>query len=317
MPRFRLGLAVLIGLLSLIGPARADEPILLQYKLTRGNALIYKTGLEIKQSQTVNSMKFESTVTQDVVVSRTVDEIGEDGKATLKTKAERRKVKIDGGPAGNYEFDSKSTERDNSSTIGAAATPLFERLTGSEYQVEVNPRGQVVDVKGYAELIADVIKDNPLGAQFAGGNGGNAAAKLTEQESFIILSDKPVKPGDQWESPFELDLPGMGKAKGKVTYVYEGNDKVGERQTARIGVTTDLTFELSLEAGGAKVTGTISTSKSSGTAQFDPESGRVLSSKRSLSTTGQLTVEAGGKTFTVDTQQDQTTASELLDKLPE
>ncbi len=173
----------------------------------------------------------------------------------------------------------------------------------------------------HAELIADVIKDNFKGAVCGGGNGGNAAAKLTEQESFIILSDQPVKPGDQWESQFDVDLPvpGQSRKARTVTYVYEGNDKVGvNAKQCCIGVTTDLTFELSLEAGGAKVTGTISTSKSSGTVQFDPDAGRVVSSKRSLSTTGQLTVEAGGKTFTVDTQQEhRRPASEWLDKLPE
>jgi hypothetical protein len=253
---------------------------------------------------------------QDTVTTRNVEDVDEKGTATVKTKTVERKVKAEFGQAGKYEFDSKSTERDTSSMIGASVTPLLERLTGSEFEVQVNPRGEIVAVKGYAELVADLLKDNPLGAQFTGG-GGDAGAKLAEQESFMVLSEKPVKPGDQWERTFEMDLPAVGKAKGKVVCVFEGHDKVGERKTARIGVTTDLTIDLMIEAGGAKVTGTISTIRSAGTAQFDPEAGRLVSSKNDISMSGQLSVEAGGMTFTIDNQQEQKTSSELLDKLPD
>jgi len=305
-----------LALCALTGVSRADEPVLLRYKLTKGATLIYKSGQEMKQTQTINGTKIENSTTQETVTTRNVEDVNEEGKATLKTKAVQRKVKADFGQAGKYEFDSKSTERDTNSMIGAAVTPVLERLTGSEYDVQVNPRGEIVEVKGYAELVADLVKDNPLAAQFAGG-GGAAGAKFSEQETFLVLSEDPVKHGDQWERPFEIDIPSLGKAKGKIVCVFEGHDKVGDRKTARIGVTTDLSFELNLDAGGAKVTGTISTTRSSGSVQFDPEAGRVLSSKNNLSLSGQLTLEAGGMTFTIDNQQEQTTTSALLEKLPE
>ncbi len=308
-------LAGCLGMFVVAGALRADEPILLKYKLTKGATLIYKSAHEMKQTQTINGTKIENSTAMDTVTTRTVEDVDDQGTATLKTKAVQRKVKAEFGQAGKYEFDSKSTERDTSSMIGAAVTPLLERLTGSEFEVQVNPRGEIVAVKGYAELVADLVKDNPLGSQFAGG-GGDAGAKFSEQEAFLVLSEKPVKPGDQWERPFEIDLPSLGKAKGKVTCVFEAYDKVEERRTARLGVTTDLSFELKVEAGGAKVTGTISTTRSSGTVQFDPEAGRIVSSKNDISLSGQLSAEAGGMTFTIDNQQEQKTSSELLDKLP-
>jgi hypothetical protein len=312
----RLGVALcILALLALTGVSRADEPVLLRYKLAKGATLIYKSGHEMKQTQTINGNKIENSTTQETVTTRNIEDVDQEGKATLKTKAVQRKVRAEFGVAGKYEFDSKSTERDTSSMIGAAVTPLLERLTGSEYEVQVNPRGEIVAVKGYAELVADLIKDNPLASQFAG--GGAAGAKLAEQEAFAVLSEEAVKPGDQWERPFELELAGLGKAKGKVVCVFEGHDKVGDRKTARIGITTDLSFELNLDMGGAKVTGTISTTRSSGTVQFDPEAGRLISAKNNMAMSGQLTVEAGGMTFTIDNQQEQTTSTELLDKLPE
>jgi hypothetical protein len=312
----RLGVALcILALVTFTGVSRADDPVLLRYKLAKGATLIYKSGQEMKQTQTINGNKIENSTTHEAVSTRNVEDVNQEGKATLKTKAVQRKVKAEFGLAGKYEFDSKSTERDTSSMIGAAVTPVLERLTGSEYEVQVNPRGEVVEVKGYAELVADLIKDNPLGSQFAG--GGAAGAKLAEQDAFPVLSAEAVKPGDQWERPFELELAGLGKAKGKVVCVFEGYDKVGERKTVRIGITTDLSVDLDLDMGGAKVTGTISTTRSSGTVQFDPEAGRLISSKNNISMSGQLTVVAGGMTITIDNQQEQTNTSELLEKLPE
>jgi hypothetical protein len=312
----RLGLALCVGLFAVAGPVLADEPVLLRFKFAKGDKLLYKNDQEMKQTQNILNMKVETTVSQDAVMSRVIDDVDSSGKATLKTKAERRKIKID-TVQGKYEFDSKSTERDTTSAIGGAVTPIFERLTGSEYEVFVSPRGEVTEVKGYAELIGDLLKDNPLGGQFTGAGGGNPGAKIAEQESLISLSDKPVKPGDQWETPFELELAGVGKIRGKVTYVYEANDKVGDLKTVRIGITSEVTVDLNIEAGGAKVTGSISTTSSTGTAQFDPVAGRLISSKRTVTMGGQLSVEAGGMIIPVDNQQEQTSTTTLLEKLPD
>jgi hypothetical protein len=181
--------------------------------------------------------------------------------------------------------------------------------------VIVNSLGNVTEVKGYSELIADLLKDNPLAAQFGGGD--NATATVGEQEAFVILSDKPVSVGDEWTVPFDLDLAKLGKVKGKVTYRYEGPDKVGDRKTVRIAMTTELTLEMNIDQGGAKVTGTLTASNATGTVQFDPEAGRVVSVKRSVSIGGMLSVDVGGMTIPVDNQQEQTNSYELIEKLPE
>ncbi len=307
------GLVAAVGLLVFLTQARAEEPVLLQYKFAKGDKLIYKTAQETKQTQTILSNKIETATLHESIMLRTVDEVDAQGTATLKTKAERRKVTI----GKDFVFDSKSTERDTTSEIGAAATPLLERLTGSEYDVILNARGTVVDVKGYVELVGDLVKDNPVAQQIIGGAGGKAGAQIAEQHEFVVLSEKPVSPGDQWEVPFDVDLAGIGKVKGKVVYVYEGDDKVGDRKTVRIGVTTEVSIELKIEAGGAKVSGTLSTNSATGTVQFDPQAGRVLTFKRSSSMSGQIMVEAGGMTFPVDSQSEESQSIELIEKVPE
>jgi hypothetical protein len=164
-------------------------------------------------------------------------------------------------------------------------------------------------------LVADLVKDNPLAAQF--GAGDNKTAAATEQDSFAIFSEKAVKPGDSWEVPFDLEMVKVGKMRGKTTYTYEAPDQVENRKTVRIGVTSEVSFELLIDNPDAKVTGTLSSNNYTATIQFDPTAGRVLSIKRSFTMSGQLTVEAGGMTIPVDNQQEHTATTELLDKLPE
>ena len=316
MSLHRLGLALLVTLGTLVAPAVAAEPVLLRYKFAKGDRLIYRTAHEEKQVQTVMGQNLESTTRQEVVTLLVVDEIDGDGNAVVKTKAVHRKRKSD-GQQGKFEFDSKSAERDTGTEIGAATTPFLERLTGSEYQIKVTPRGNVAEVNGFAELIDDLVKANPGNALLAGVLADNDGQKHTEQEQFVVFSDKPVAPGDSWEQPIDADLKGIGKMKGKVTYTYEGDDKVGDRKTARIGVKLDLTLDLAVEVTGAKITGTTSTTRSEGTVQFDPLAGRILSRKNVTTMKGPLTVEAGGMTIALDSSEDHTTTIQLLDKLPD
>lgn len=295
--------------------ARADDAVTLKYKLAKGDSAIYRSTTELKQTQMIMNLKIENTMKTDDVSRRTVDDVAADGKVQLTSKNERLKVAGNFGAAGKFEFDSKSAERDKGSLLGGALTPLYERLSGAQIQLVISPLGNVAEVKGYKELVADVIKDNPIAEQF--GAGSEEAAKIAFQEQFVVFSDKPVKPGDKWEVPYDLEFPKLGKAKGKVQYVYEGPDKVGERKTARIGVTNDLSFELNVDMAGTKVTGTISTSSSSGTIQFDLEAGRIVSAKKEYTMSGNLSVDAGGMIIPVQNEQTQTIGLELLEKLPE
>lgn len=310
----RVGIAVVIVACGCLARAQAEEPVLLTYKASKGDAMYYKIDGEMKQTQSFMNMKLNNTIRQESVVSRVVDEIDGDGNVTFKLKPERKKMTAEFGALGKYEFDSKSTERDTGSVLGGELTPLLERQTRSEYQVIVTPRGRVREVKGFAEIVADLLKDKPLAAQFTASD--NKGAAVAEQESFVVLSDMPVKTGDKWDVEFEVDLPKLGKLKGKTNYVYEGPDKIGDRKTARIGFTNDLSFEIDIDQGGAKVTGKLTTSNSSGTVHFDPAAGRVVSIKQNHSLSGQLSADVGGMAIAIESQQEQSTTLELLDKLP-
>src|SRR3990170_4264051 len=136
-------------------------------------------------------------------------------------------------------------------------------MSGSAVELVVPPLGEVKEVKGFAELFADLLKDNPIAAQFVGG-GSNEAAKTSYADQFPRFKDDAVKPGDSWEVPFEIDLPKLGKFKG---------------------------------------TGTFSTDDATGTVQFDPVAGKLVAMKTGFSLNGDMTITAGGKTIPLRMEQ--------------
>jgi hypothetical protein len=249
-------------------------------------------------------------------VVRTVDGVDDQGNIHLTSETKRLKVDAVFGPLGKYTFDSESDDRDTASALGAAATPVFERLSGAMLKAVLSPKGKVTKVEGYKELLADVLKDNPLAGQFAGG-GSDEAAVLETQQQFLELPDKPVSPGDTWETSYEIKLPSLGTFKAKTKYRYVGPDKVDERTTAKIQATTDMTVDIDLKTDMAEATGKLSTTMSSATIQFDVERGRVLSIDDNFGLEGSMTVTAGGNMIDIQQKQTQKISVRLLDKLPE
>src|SRR5207244_10810654 len=149
------------------------------------------------------------------------------------------------------------------SALRAPSPALYERLRNATLTYTVTPLGKMVKIEGYKELLGDVLKDNPIAAQFAAG-GSEEALQIGLAEYIPPLSKEPVRPGSRWEVPYQLNLDKFGKATGKRTYTYDGEGEVGKHKTAKITFTTELSFELDIDMGGAKVTGTLSVTQSKG-----------------------------------------------------
>lgn len=303
---------VVVGLLH--AAASADDGTILKYKLAKGDKLIYRTKMEMKQSQKIMGTAMENELTSETISSYTVETVDEMGNAKLNVKGERLKAMAKFGALGEFAFDSQSSERDKSSAIGLAMTPLMERLSGIMYEATVPPDGGVSEVKGYANQLRDLVEGNPLTAQFAGG-GTDDSAKQALDGVFPKIAKTVANTGDTWETPIDLAMGKLGTLKGKTTYVFVGPDKVGDRATAKLAVTTDLSIDINLDMDGTKVTGKISTNNSNGFVQFDTVAGRVISGEGSASMGGTLNVNVNGMDIPVQNDQTVKTTVEYLDRL--
>jgi hypothetical protein len=313
MNPLRNGLGVLT-LSILAAGAAAQEGTLLRYQPSK-EPLIYRKTNTMKQTQNVMDKKIDTDTKQTEVE---VWSVSATDKKDLEIKSETKtlEVKVAIGPLGDYKFDSRKDDNDKGSALGAALTPLYERLAGARPTYVVSDRGKIAKVEGLKELLEDVIKDNPIAKQFAAG-GSEEAWKLGLAEYFLSLPEEKVAPGTRWETPFQISLDKFGKANGKRIYVCDGEATVGKRKTIKISVTTEMAFDLDLDAGEAKVTGKMSITDSKGTIHFDPKQGCVVSMNNQYTLGGDLNVTAGGMNIPVSSEQTQNLRLELLEKLPE
>jgi hypothetical protein len=313
MCRLLARLSTVVLTLAIPSAVFAQGPVLMKHKFTQGAAQNYKSSDGMKQSQSIMGMKQETSMTQESYFSRTAESVDASGKAKLKVKFSR--IKMDGhfGPGIAYKFDSDAKDNDKTGLIGAMVGPAMEKLSKAEYSITVDGQGKVGEVRGFIEQLAELLKANPASAQFLGADS-NESAKVKEQQSMFVLSDKPVKVGDTWEVPLNADLGKLGKVSGKTVCKYEGPDQVGNRKTAKISFTTNMAMDLEMDQGPAKVKGRMESTKSSGIAQFDVEKGVLVSLDKSVSLSGKLNISFGGMMLPVDAQQEQTSKLELVEK---
>jgi hypothetical protein len=306
----------MLAVLVVGGNLSADEAVTFRHKMSKGDSQIYRTTSVMKQTQTIGDSKIETKAKQTAINVLTLDKTDDDGNLHTNTETKQFKFKMNIEPLGDYTYDSQAAEQETGTALSAALNPVFDLLSAASFNVTVSPRGEVKAVEGYKELFGELLKDNPLAAQFAGG-GSDEAAKLTLSDRYVIFSEKPVKPGDSWESEYNVSIPGIGTVKEKRIYTYEKPDKVGDVATAKITIAYEITIEIDLKANGTQITGSLSTNNASGTAQFDPEKGRMVSMKSNYTVSGDLAISVNGTNQTISTSQTHTTELQLLDKLPE
>lgn len=325
MPSANMSSEILLGRTALfpfammylffVHPACGADPVQLKYQWSTGGKRIVSSKVSTVSSQSINGMKTDISMTQETTQSILFGEVKPDTVVPFTTKTEHLKTSFEGMNL-TYQFDSKLPDRDKSSILGAALTPVYERLVGSELKGEIDQQGHVKSVTGYAALIGDLLKEQPVAAQFVGG-GSDEVAKVGTQSMWLILPEKQVSIGDKWETPVETELSGLGKLKGKETITFLSTDMRNGHTIAKFAVTTDLSVELNMEANGAKITGNISTKNSIGSAEFDLTAGTVVRRASETELSGGITAEINGMSIPIQISQKTKTDLESLEKLPE
>ncbi|MDA1014107.1 MAG: DUF6263 family protein [Planctomycetota bacterium] len=300
--------------------AMTAKPVIAQetfeYKGKVGDTHTYQTTAESKQKQSVAGQEFKTGFSQTAIAVRTYKEADANGNLQLESENKHLTVTGDLGPLGKYKFDSAAEKNESGSTLADQLNPLFERIATAKLTIKHSPLGEITAVEGYAELLADLLKGNPLAAQFAGG-GSNEAAKAGMAELYLPFKKEGVKTGDEWETEFKIALPKLGNATGKKTVRFDGDEKLDGKAVKKFTVTMTIDFKLELNQGGAKVSGSIASDSSSGTFYFDPEIGQIVSAETTQTLSGTLTAQVGGANIEIETEQTQTMKIKRLDKLPD
>jgi Family of unknown function (DUF6263) len=310
-----ISLATLLSVLSLASPATGQEGVVLKYQFSKEEPLIYRSTTEMNQTMQLGGQTYESKFTQSDVNTQSLVEVTPEGNLKLKHLNNRLSIKADMGPAGTYAFDSESSEREKGTALSNELNPIYETLSGVEYFITITPQGKVEKLDGYKEILENILKDHPLAAQFTGG-GSEQAQKDSLAEVFFLLNDKPVKEGDTWEVPFQLEMAKLGKAEGKRVYKYEGPANKDGDKVVKLSVSMEASFDFDLKMEGATITGNIGTESSKGEIRFDLEKGQVVSATLEYTLAGTINTMIGERTLKTTLKQTQKRSTQRLAALP-
>ncbi len=198
-------LALLFGVLVFGSTATAEEGVLLKYQFPQGETLIYRTTSEMNQTMQVAGQTIESKVTQSEVNSLSLAEVTKEGNLKLKYRNHRLSMKADMGPAGSYNFDSESAEREKGTALSKELNPVYETLSGVEYFITITPQGKIEKLEGYKEILENILKDHPLAAQFTGG-GSEHGEKGKPDGSVFRPEQKTCQGGGYLGSSLQIGL---------------------------------------------------------------------------------------------------------------
>jgi hypothetical protein len=199
------------------------------------------------------------------------------------------------GPQGMaLEYDSRSDKKPEG--LAAMIAPVFEAMVGKSFNVKMDVRGKVLEVKFPKELL-ESLKKVP--------GAGQAGALFTEDSmkgmtQMGVLPENPVNTGDTWKQESSMKNPFLGDTKIEVTYRYLGTESRDGKELDKIGI------DMKMQAGPIKPGGMnakISDQESKGVLYFDEALGQFVGGK--VKTTMKVQISAAGQTIDQDMEMIQ------------
>lgn len=210
-------IAVLALAFAAASAAWADDAVLLQYKFVKGDKRTYS------RTQGIESAGGPPNNTAEVVAQEVRDVT--DAGASIARTVKQMKVSMDNQMMGHVEFDSTKKE----DLAKAAANPILMSLTlllNKPIMVQLSNRGEVKKVE-LDEALA------PLGPM-AGMLKGTMEEAI--KQTYLLLPEKPVKPGESWSQESKLANPALGMILQKYQYTYSGTEDHDGVRCAKIQV---------------------------------------------------------------------------------
>ncbi len=255
-----------------------------QYGFEKGQAIHYQTKQIMKTSMALQGQQINMTVQTEELTQWTPQESTSQNTFVVEVKSLRlRFIQEMNLPFGKQrqEFDSTKAQKSG----GNPLIQVLQRLAKRTLVLHLTPQGKITKVEGLKELFQEMKLP---GGQFP---VAQMAEGIKDQlgQMVVAFPDKELNPGDTWEVPLKMTLPGIGRMETRMRYRYEGP----QDSLARFTFTTSLEGKLNLKTPlGGQVAATVKTTRSQGEFFFDPQKGQMvrLSSQTDLQFTLHLQV---------------------------
>lgn len=239
----------------------------LRYKFQAGGKNAYTMDQNQNMKMSLMGQEIEIKIDMSFDITQTIDSVDTaTGNAKIKQKIERVKMKMEGGPLGVMEFDSKSDKEPEGPL--AAMAGILRAMTDGEIKMTITNRGQVSDVKMPDKLMEEM--KNMGGAAGPGGNmfSEDSFKNMFNQAALILPKEVPVPGVTTWDQSLDLKMGPIGTMKSTTKYTYVGKSGAFDK--------IDMKMDMKFEADpNAPMQMKLTTKEANGTALFDNAKGRV------------------------------------------
>jgi hypothetical protein len=250
-------------LLLLLCPSASA--ITLAWKFAAGDEENYRLTQSAKLSSGEgDALKQFAAIEQELDIKWKVLEVDEQGTATITVQIAAMSMLASGPDGQEVRFDSESTEEPQG--YAAILRPLGKRLSESEVQLKMSPRGEVTDVKIPDEL-SEAVKSVPGGKKFAEDGGVTSFESLARLGSPMMFPVEDLSAETTWNEKREIELPVLGKVASEFVYTVE--EPIAED---RVSIDQMLKLDASKAEGDLRLK--LVNQESAGTIDFNVAVGR-------------------------------------------
>lgn len=273
-------LAVAGLVLAALAPARAADPVTLQWKLAKGDVIYAKTVTKMDQTVGVMGMTMDQNQESTIVTKYTVIDATSDGGLVLEQTI--AKADISGNLPG---------------VAGVAGN-----MKGATLTFTLDKNWKVTKVDGYDLYIEKISGGNEDAAKLLKASAGPDTLKVAVEDMLAVGPGKPVNPGDTWKRDTKLSVGPLGDFTLNAKYTL---DELKDG-AAKVSYTAEAAFAAGKGGEGLpfQITkGELKADKYAGSLVFDTAAGRPKSGAMSTEMAGTLTVSVNGMELDITFKQ--------------
>lgn len=216
----------------------SSSAVTLEWKFAAGDEENYRLAQSAKLSSGEgDALKQFAAIKQELDIKWKVLEVDDQGTATVSVQIAAMSMLASGPDGQEVRFDSEST--DEPQGYAAILRPLGKRLSESEVQMKMTPRGEISEVK-LPEELSEAVKSIPGGKKFAVDGGVTSFESLARLGAPLLMPEKEITVDTSWSEKRDIELPALGAVTSEVIYTIEEpikDDRVTIDQVLKVDAT--------------------------------------------------------------------------------
>jgi hypothetical protein len=261
--------AAAVLLLAAAVAAPAADTVELRWQFKKGQVLKYLFKNREVRTVAVGDQKFETTTSAEYDLEWAVQDVDDQGTATLGQKITGLRLTCNGKDF-DFQYDSaRGNEADDD--YKKKLINFCDQLRFAKYRLKLRRDGRVAEVYGFDKLIGEVGNlDHVVDMHGLGLHDASFGWLL--QLTLGGLPERPAAAGAKWQVPAPAKLSGFGALTGQTDLTLA---RAGAGEPAQVKLAGSHALELDMTWAGASLRGTLKTSKLAGTVRFDPRTASV------------------------------------------